>query len=63
MKPAITANSDHLAYVYTLPVNEPDVIGRSSSIGLPKRPPHSCGHPSISSTQTSWPSISMGHHT
>ncbi len=26
MKPAIAANPDHLAYVYTLPVDEPDVI-------------------------------------
>lgn len=26
MKPAITANQNHLTYVYTLPVGEPDVI-------------------------------------
>ena len=26
MKPAIQANSGHLAYVYTLPDDEPDVI-------------------------------------
>ena len=26
MKPAITANPHHLAYVYTLPVDEPNVI-------------------------------------
>ena len=26
MKPAVEANPDHLAYVYTLPDDEPDVI-------------------------------------
>jgi quinol monooxygenase YgiN len=26
MKPAVSANPNHLAYVYTLPADEPDVI-------------------------------------